>query len=470
LGKRPRQDGEDEGCHPQDTEAWEDQENTQQQVALAGNLPVSISVIQHMHQAGKAKVASLTTLLNPIYTLVQSSQHLVQQLVPIGSAPPAEPEQEGPTAATTQASQQQLENGIALTSSSLMTASSGGEPSAAAAAAGAMVTEACAAAAEAAGTATGSISVQPEPEVTCVSPSNPAAMAAAVPAGSDQTEATGGYSIPQTSQEDAYANMDADEDEDDDELLDPLLFIGRLPPLETCVSAKRMHLLPRKTRNCKQKTLVLDLDETLVHSTLDAAQGVGADFHFPVHFNGAEHLVYVRQRPHVSLFLERVAQHFEVVVFTASQKVYAERLLNILDPKRNLIRHRIYRDSCVLVDGNYLKDLSVLGRDLAATAIVDNSPQAFGFQLDNGIPIESWYEDKDDEELLRLLPFLEQLRDVEDVRPYIQARYRMREKVQASTAAALAAAVAQTGAVVGLPMAPPVRFMQAVPQAQAQQA
>jgi CTD small phosphatase-like protein 2 len=84
---------------------------------------------------------------------------------------------------------------------------------------------------------------------------------------------------------------DEEEDEDEDEGLDPLVFISRLPPLGHCVSAQRSTLLPRKTRGCKQKTLVLDLDETLVHSTLDVTQSAGADFQFPVFFNGAEHQV-----------------------------------------------------------------------------------------------------------------------------------------------------------------------------------
>ena len=77
---------------------------------------------------------------------------------------------------------------------------------------------------------------------------------------------------------------------------------------------------------------VLDLDETLVHSTLDGCDE--PDFSFPVAFNGREHRVHVRRRPHLQHFLQRCAELFEVVVFTASQKVYAEQLLNILDPTR----------------------------------------------------------------------------------------------------------------------------------------
>lgn len=93
-----------------------------------------------------------------------------------------------------------------------------------------------------------------------------------------------------------------------------------------------------------------------------------------------EHIIYVRQRPHLQMFLKRVAEMFEIIVFTASQSIYAEKLLNILDPDSKLISGRFYRESCIFSNGNYVKDLTILGVDLAKVAIIDNSPQvSFSF-------------------------------------------------------------------------------------------
>ncbi|CAM0878087.1 unnamed protein product [Alopecurus aequalis] len=227
---------------------------------------------------------------------------------------------------------------------------------------------------------------------------------------------------------------DPDEPEELDEF-DPYTFIKDLPELSMVVPKFRPVLLPKQTRSCPRTTLVLDLDETLVHSTLEPCED--SDFTFPVHFNLREHTIYVRCRPYLKEFLERVASMFEIIIFTASQSIYAEQLLNVLDPKRRLFRHRVYRDSCVYVEGNYLKDLTVLGRDLSRVVIVDNSPQAFGFQLDNGVPIESWFDDPNDKELLALLPFLESLVGVEDVRPFIATKFNLRQKVASATSLAM---------------------------------
>ncbi|XP_015869526.1 uncharacterized protein LOC107406835 isoform X1 [Ziziphus jujuba] len=226
---------------------------------------------------------------------------------------------------------------------------------------------------------------------------------------------------------DVYVEDDDYEEFDD---FDPYFFIKNLPDLSSVVPTFRPMLLPKQTRSCPPTTLVLDLDETLVHSTLEPCDD--ADFTFPVNFNLQEHTVYVRCRPHLRDFLDRVSSLFEIIIFTASQSIYAEQLLNVLDPKRKIFRHRVYRDSCVFVEGNYLKDLSILGRDLARVIIIDNSPQAFGFQVDNGIPIESWFDDRSDKELLSLLPFLESLVGVEDVRPLIAKKFNLREKIAAA--------------------------------------
>ena len=94
------------------------------------------------------------------------------------------------------------------------------------------------------------------------------------------------------------------------------------------------------------------------------------------------------------------------------------------------IQHRLFRESCLSVEGNFLKDLNVLGRDLTKAVLVDNSPHAFGYQVNNGIPIESWFDDPTDRELLKLERFLRQLKEADDVRDMVASKFRSQERVK----------------------------------------
>ena len=131
------------------------------------------------------------------------------------------------------------------------------------------------------------------------------------------------------------------------------------------------------------------------------------------------------------------------------KRSYADALLDIIDPNHTIKfvwsdwmsrRHRLYREHCLCIDENYLKDLNSLDRELVMlligaphlkkkTVIIDNTPYAFGYQIDNGIPITSWFDDKEDTALKDLIPFLRDLVKVEDVRPVLRQKYKLKEKL-----------------------------------------
>lgn len=169
---------------------------------------------------------------------------------------------------------------------------------------------------------------------------------------------------------------------------------------------------PQVGPNIGRKTLVLDLDETLVHSSFRSVHN--ADIVISVEIEGEHHKVYVRKRPGCDEFLLRVAQLYEVVVYTASMSKYASPLLDKLD-KADTCHHRLYREACTRMSAGYAKDLSKLGRDLKQVIIIDNSPICYSLQPDNAIPIQTWRDDMQDRELLDLIPILISLAEVEDI-------------------------------------------------------
>ncbi|KAL1123977.1 hypothetical protein AAG570_001747, partial [Ranatra chinensis] len=182
------------------------------------------------------------------------------------------------------------------------------------------------------------------------------------------------------------------------------------PPLSP--GSPRFLLPPVRHQDMHKKCMVIDLDETLVHSSFKPINN--ADFVVPVEIDGTVHQVYVLKRPYVDEFLQRMGELYECILFTASLAKYADPVADLLD-RWGVFRCRLFRESCVFHRGNYVKDLNKLGRDLQKVVIVDNSPASYTFHPDNAVPVQSWFDDMTDTEMLDLIPFLEKLSKAESV-------------------------------------------------------
>ncbi|XP_043987943.1 uncharacterized protein LOC122839955 [Gambusia affinis] len=212
------------------------------------------------------------------------------------------------------------------------------------------------------------------------------------------------------SKHEASPSRDSEEEQSDDESVENCECEYCIPPTQQ-VPVKP--LLSQSASDDPAKIcVVIDLDETLVHSSFKPLNN--ADFIIPVEIEGIVHQVHVLKRPHVDEFLQRMGEMFECVLFTASLSKYADPVSDLLD-KGGAFRSRLFREACVYHKGNYVKDLSRLGRDLNRVIIIDNSPASYIFHPDNAVPVVSWFDDMSDTELLDLIPFFERLSKVDDI-------------------------------------------------------
>ena len=140
----------------------------------------------------------------------------------------------------------------------------------------------------------------------------------------------------------------------------------------------------------KQYTLVLDLDETLVNFKIKS---------------GREG--YVRLRPFLFGFLEEVSQYYELIIFTSATEAYANSVIEAIEQEKKYFDFIFYRQHTIIIGNEFVKDLTRIGRPLNSTIIIDNMPQNFRFQKENGICVKPfWGQDSNDKTLYNLIPIL----------------------------------------------------------------
>ena len=152
-------------------------------------------------------------------------------------------------------------------------------------------------------------------------------------------------------------------------------------------------------------TLVLDMDETLI-------------YYFFIDIDG---MLFVR--PYCFEFLKELNEFYEIVIFTAGTKEYADNILNMIDIDNNIFKYRLYRQHATVNPGNDgYKDLSKIGRDLRKVIIIDNMKQNFRAQPNNGLCIKTWISDINDVQFKDLLKILKDIviYNINDVRHIIK--------------------------------------------------
>ena len=135
--------------------------------------------------------------------------------------------------------------------------------------------------------------------------------------------------------------------------------------------------VPYLKNKCPKKfSLVLDLDETLISFKLEPNE---------------ENKGTIRFRPFLDSFLQKVREKYEIIVFTSGTQDYADPLEDAIEQEEKYFDARLYRQHTIACGKDIVKDISRIGRPLDKIIIVENMPQNYRLQKENGILIKSFY-------------------------------------------------------------------------------
>ena len=140
-----------------------------------------------------------------------------------------------------------------------------------------------------------------------------------------------------------------------------------------------------ENKNKKKFSLVISLDETLIHfkeDEIDNNKGV------------------IQLRPGIVEFFDSIKPYYEIIVFSSGNKKYNDLIINSVDEINRYIDYSLWRDHCLVISNDFVKDISRIGRPINRIIIVDNIPQNYRLHKENGINIKSFYGDNPNDKIL----------------------------------------------------------------------
>ncbi len=190
----------------------------------------------------------------------------------------------------------------------------------------------------------------------------------------------------------------------------------------------------QKLIGSNKKLLILDLDETLIHVDFDyILKDKIVNYDKILYFDSEDEEnidIPLIIRPGLYEFLDYASKEFELIVFTASEKEYADAIINYIEKYKKYFKMRLYRNHCIYIEpGLYIKDLRIFSgyKKMEDIIIVDNSLFSFANQLNNGILITSFFEDKNDTFLNNVKDYLEYIKDEKDIREINKESFKFEE-------------------------------------------
>lgn len=150
-------------------------------------------------------------------------------------------------------------------------------------------------------------------------------------------------------------------------------------------------------------------------------------------------------------FLKENEDYFDVVLYTSGLQQYTSHLLKLVDPQQEVFKHTLYQNACYIFEVKeenllfLIKDISRFkNRNIKRSILLDPKPSNYMMTPENCLPVLEYTaegikpqtlgddDDNRDPYLLSVIQELDEIKDLEDVRPTMHEKYNIRQLLKNS--------------------------------------